>query len=78
MKIGEEKPLIEIIQEIANGHNKKDLKLRYEYGLTYRFYVDDFKMIAYNGTGLYIGKVLNDKFRLDGYFKKKLENPYED
>ena len=77
MKIGEEKPLIEIIQDIANGHNKKDLKLHYEFGLTYRFYVDDFKMIAYNGTGLYIGKVLNHKFRLDGYYKK-LGNPYED
>lgn len=71
MKIGETKPLIEFINDIANGQNKKDLELRYEWGLTYHFYIDDFKMIAYNGTGLCIGKCLNDKFELKGYFKKE-------
>ena len=39
MKIGEEKTLIEIINEIAKGKIKKDLKLHYEYGLTYHLYM---------------------------------------
>lgn len=73
MVIGETKTLIEIINEIALGKIKKDLKLHYEYGLTYRLYINDLKLIAYNGTGLYIGKVLNDKFRLEGYYKKEEE-----
>lgn len=70
MKIGDEKKLIEIFNEIAEGKIKKNLSLHYEYGLTYRLYLDDLKMIAYNGTGLRIGKVLNDKFRLEGYYKE--------
>ena len=69
MKIGETKTLIEIINEIANSKIKKDLELHYEYGLTYHLYIDDLKLIAYNGTGLYTGKVLNDKFTLQKYFK---------
>lgn len=70
MKIGEEKTLIEIIEEIAKGKIKKDLRLHYEWGLSYHFYIEDFKMIADNGTGLRMGKCLNDKFRLDRYYKK--------
>lgn len=73
MVIGETKTLIEIINEIALGKIKKDLKLHYEYGLTYHLYINDLKLIAYNGTGLYIGKVLNDKFKLEGYYKKEDE-----
>ena len=71
MKIGDEKTLIEILNEIASGKIKKDLILHYEYGLTYHLYLDSLKMIAYNGTGLYIGKVLNDKFKLEGYYKEE-------
>lgn len=70
MKIGEEKTMLEIIEEIAKGKIKTDIELRYEYGLTYHFYIDSFKAIAYNGTGLYIGKVLNDKFKLVSRYKK--------
>ena len=73
MKIGEEKTLIEIIEEIANGKIKTDLELHYEYGLTYHFHIDDFRLIAYNGTGLYIGKVLNHKFKLERKYKKRKE-----
>lgn len=69
MKIGEEKTLIEIINEIAEGKIKKDLELHYEWGLYYHFYIHDFKMIARNGTSLRIGKCLNDKFRLERYYK---------
>ena len=70
MKIGEEKTLLEIIQEIAQGKIKKDLDLHYEWGLRYRLYIDTLRLIAYNGTGLMAGKVLNDKFRLEGYYKE--------
>lgn len=69
MKIGEEKTLLEIIEEIAKGKIKHDLKLHYEYGLSYRLHIDDLRMIAYNGTGLCAGKVLNDKFKLEGWYK---------
>lgn len=69
MKIGDEIILIEIINEIAKGKIKKDIELHYEYGLSYRFYINDFKMIAYNGTSLRIGKVLNDKFKIEGWYK---------
>ena len=71
MKIGDEKTMIEIINEIADGKIKKDLELHYEWGLRYRLFIDDLKLIAYNGTGLRIGKVLNDKFKLYGYYKKE-------
>lgn len=71
MKIGDEVSLLEIIQEIAKGKIKKDIKLRYEYGLTYRLHIEDLKLIAYNGTGLYAGKVLNDKFKILGYYVKE-------
>lgn len=64
MKIGEEKTLLEIIEEIAKGKIKTNIYLHYEYGLYYTFYIDNFKLIADNGTGLIIGKVLNDKFKL--------------
>jgi hypothetical protein len=70
MKIGDEKTILEIIQEIARGKIKKDLELHYEWGLRYRLYIDDLKLIAYNGTGLRTGKVLNEKFKLEGYYKK--------
>lgn len=63
MKIGEEKTLLEIIEEIAKGKIRTDLHLHYEHGLYYTFYIDDFKLIASNGTGLIIKKVLNDKFK---------------
>jgi len=63
VKIGEEKTLLEIIEEIARGKIRTDLHLHYEYGLYYTFYIDDFKLIANNGTGLIIKKVLNDKFK---------------
>lgn len=63
MKKGEEKTLLEIIEEIAKGKIKTDLYLHYEYGLYYTFYLDSFKLIANNGTGLIISKVLNDKFK---------------
>ena len=66
MKIGEKKTLLEIIKEVAQGKIKNNLYLEYEYGLSYTFYLDDFRLIAYNGTGLIISKVLNDKFRLVG------------
>ena len=65
MKKGEEKTLLEIIEEIAKGKIKTDLYLHYEGGLYYRFYIDSFKLIADNGTGLYIHKVLNHKFKLE-------------
>lgn len=71
MKIGEEKTLIEIINEIAQGKIKKDLELHYEWGLRYRLFIDNLKLIAFNGTGLMPGKVLNDKFKLEGYYKKE-------
>lgn len=71
MKIGDEKTMIEIINEVASGKIKKDLELHYKYGLTYHLYIDDLKMIAFNGTGLRVGKVLNDKFKLTGYYKKE-------
>lgn len=63
MKKGEEKTLLEIIEEIAKGKIKTDLHLHYEHGLYYTFYLDSFKLIADNGTGLIIKKVLNDKFK---------------
>lgn len=63
MKIGEEKTLLEIIKEIAKGKIRDDLHLHYENGLYYTFYIDDFKLIAPNGTGLIIKRVLNDKFK---------------
>ena len=50
----------EISSNIENKKSmkiKKDLILHYEYGLTYHLYLDSLKMIAYNGTGLYIGKI---------------------
>lgn len=71
MKKGEEKTLLEIIEEIAKGKIKTDLYLHYEYGLYYTFYIEDFKLIADNGTGLIIGKVLNDKFKLDHKIKRE-------
>lgn len=71
MKIGDEITLLSIIEEIAKSKIKKDIKLKYEYGLTYRLYIDDLKLIAYNGTGLYTGKVLNDKFKILGYYSKE-------
>ncbi len=71
MKIGDEVSFLEIIQEIAKGKIKKDVRLRYEYGLTYRLYINDLKLIAYNGTGLYAGKILNDKFKILGYYAEE-------
>lgn len=73
MKIGETKKFVEIINEVASGKIKRDLILRYEYGLTYHFRIEDLTLVAYNGTGLYEGKVLNDKFTLERYYKKKEE-----
>lgn len=71
MKKGEEKTLLEIIEEIAKGKIKTDLYLHYEYGLYYTFYIDSFKLIADNGTGLIISKVLNDKFKLEHKVKEE-------
>lgn len=73
MKKGEEKTLLEIIEEISKNKIRTDLYLHYEYGLDYTFYIDDFKLIAYNGTGLYINKVLNHKFTLIRKLKKNKE-----
>lgn len=74
MEKGEEKTLLEIIEEIAKGTIKTDLYLHYEYGLDYTFYINSFKLIADNGTGLYIHKVLNDKFKLIREIRKENES----
>lgn len=71
MKVGETKTLLEIIEEIAKNKIRTNLYLHYEYGLDYTFYIDDFKLIAYNGTGLYINKVLDHKFTLIRKIKKE-------
>lgn len=65
MKKGQIMTVRDFLKEILNKKTrKKKIEVRYEAGY-YTFYVEDFKFIKNsNGTGLVIGKVLDEEIEV--------------